>query len=178
MKLSASLLTVAVLALPAFAAAQTKTITGEQKTITATVEAIERSSRTVTVKNPDGTYEDLYAPETFKRFDELKVGDRIKATYYENIVLQLKKPGEPAVDTASGGVVRSQGSGPGATASAQRTITATITAIDMKAPSITFAGPNGWRYSGRVEDKEALSKVKVGDRIDITWTSALLLSLE
>ena len=52
----------------------------------------------------------------------------------------------------------------GATAATQRTITATITNIDPKIPSISFSGPNGWKYSSRVEDKEALKKVKVGDR--------------
>jgi hypothetical protein len=29
-----------------------------------------------------------------------------------------------------------------------------------------------------VKDKDALAKVKVGDRVDITWTEALILSLE
>ena len=64
------------------------------------------------------------------------------------------------------------------TASRQRTITATIAAIDQAVPSITFTGPNGWKYSSRVEDKKALEKVKVGDRLDITWTEALILSVE
>ena len=60
----------------------------------------------------------------------------------------------------------------------QRTITATITAFDPTVPSITFSGPNNWKYTSRVEDKKALSKVKVGDRVDITWTQALLASVE
>jgi Cu/Ag efflux protein CusF len=60
----------------------------------------------------------------------------------------------------------------------QRTITATITQIDMKVPSITFTGPNNWKYSTRVEDKAALAKVKVGDKVDITWTEAMILSLD
>jgi hypothetical protein len=42
---------------------------------------------------------------------------------------------------------------------------------------ITFTGPNNWRYSSRVEDKKALATVKVGDRVDITWTDALLVVL-
>jgi hypothetical protein len=45
-----------VLALAAVpAAAQTKTLTGETKTVTASVEAIEKAQREVTVKKPDGT---------------------------------------------------------------------------------------------------------------------------
>ena len=168
----------AVLALAAVpAAAQTKTLTGETKTVTASVEAIEKATRAVTVKKADGTYDVFYFPETIRRFDTLKVGDKITAKYYENLVLRLKAPGEKAVDSASAGTVRSEGKA-AATASRQRTITATIAAIDQAVPSITFTGPNGWKYSGRVEDKKALEKVKVGDRLDITWTEALIVSID
>ena len=92
-------------------------------------------------------------------------------------MLRVKAPGEKDVTTASGGTVRSAGTLAGTT-SRQRTITATIAAIDPAVPSITFTGPNGWKYSSRVEDKKALEKVKVGDKLDITWTEALILSVE
>jgi hypothetical protein len=75
-------------------------------------------------------------------------------------------------------VTKGVGARPGATAAMQRTITATITQIDPAVPSITFSGPNGWTYSSRVEDPKALAKVKVGDKVDITWTYALLMSFE
>ena len=134
-------------------------------------------NREVTAKKPDGTYEAFYVPASVKRFDTLKIGDKITAKYDENMVLQLKAPGDKAVDSGSAGVVRSE-SGAAGTASHQRTITATIAAIDPNLPSITFTGPQGWKYTTRVKDKDALSKVKVGDRVDITWTEALILSLE
>jgi Cu/Ag efflux protein CusF len=82
------------------------------------------------------------------------------------------------VDTTTGAVTPGTGTGPAGTAAAQRTITATITAIDQKVPSITFSGPNGWTYSSHVQDKQALAKVKVGDKVDITWTSAALVSID
>ena len=157
--------------------AVTKTVTGETKTMTATVEAIERTTRTVTLKEQNGEYTEIAVPADVKRFDTLKVGDKITAKYYENLVLRVKAPGEKDVNSASGGTVRADGKS-AATASRQRTITATIAAIDQSVPSITFTGPNGWKYSSRVEDKKALAKVKVGDRLDITWTEALILSVE
>ena len=67
---------------------------------------------------------------------------------------------------------------PGGTKAKQRTITATITAIDPNLPTVTFTGPNGWKYTSKVQDKEALAKVKVGDKVDIVWTEAVLVSLE
>jgi hypothetical protein len=171
--------TAASLALGAHpAAAQSKTITGETKTVTVTVEGIERANRELTVKRPDGTYDVFYMPTAIKRFDTLKVGDKITARYYENMVLQMKPPGADSVNTASAGVSKAQDGQPGMTAARQRTITATIAAIDPAVPSITFTGPNGWKYSSRVEDTKALEKVKVGDKLDITWTEALLLSID
>ena len=157
--------------------AQTKVITGEQQTVTVTVEAIEQKSREVTVRKPDGTVVNFYVPPTMKRFEMLKVGDKITAKYYDNIVLQLKQPGTPDVNSASGALVPVEGA-PAGTMSYQRSITATITAIDQKVPSITFSGPNGWKYSSLVKDKAALAKVKVGDKVDITWTMAVLMSVE
>jgi hypothetical protein len=93
-------------------------------------------------------------------------------------VIRLKQPGEKDVNTSTGGATPSGQARPGGTAAKQRTITATITAIDMNVPSITFTGPNGWKYSSKVEDKSALAKVKVGDKVDLTWTEAVLVSIE
>ncbi len=158
--------------------ALSKTVTYEQKTVTATVEAIERNARLLTLKEQNGQYTEVTVPADVKRFDTLKIGDTITVKYYENIVLRLKPPGEKAVDTDASAVTPTPGARPGGTAAVQRTITATITQIDPNVPSITFTGPNGWTYSSRVEDKEALQKVKVGDRLDITWTTAALISIE
>ena len=160
------------------AMAQSKTITGETKVVTATVEAIEASSRTLTLKQADGTYVTTVAPPEMKRFSEIKIGDKVSARYYENMVIRMKRPGEKDVDTASQSTTPSGQVSPGGTTAKQRTITATITAIDPKIPSITFSGPNGWRYSSKVQDRKAIEGVKVGDKVDITWTEALLVSLD
>lgn len=167
-----------VSSLGGIAAAQTKTIPGEKKTATATVESIDRSTREVTLKEENGDYTIVKVPREVARFDAMKVGDTITATYYDNIVVRVKLPGEKAVDTDATTVTPTTGSKPAGTAAAQRTITATITHIDPSIPSITFKGPNNWTYSSRVQDRDALAKVKVGDRVDITWTEALLISVD
>lgn len=174
----AFLAAVVLICMASTAMAQSKTITGETKVLTATVEAIEASSRTLTLKKPDGTYMQTVAPEEMKRFSEIKIGDKVTARYYENVVVRLKRPGEKDVDTSAQATTASGQAQPGGTAAKQRTITATITAIDQGVPSITFSGPNGWKYSSKVQDKKALEGVKVGDKVDITWTEALLVSLD
>ena len=169
---------VAVLGIAGLAAAQSKTLTGETQTVSATVEAINVTTRTITLKGPKGNYLDIAAPDTMKRFSEIKVGDTLTARYYENLVIRKKQPGEPDVDTSGEGVTKGGIEKPARTAAKQRTITATITALDPKVPSITFSGPNKWTYSARIEDKKVLGQVKVGDKVDMTWTEALLLEFD
>ena len=158
--------------------AQSRTINSEMRTETATVEAIEAASRTVTLKKPDGTYVSVVAGPDIKRFAEIKIGDKVNARYYENVIVRLKQPGEKDVDTKTSSTTGSGQVMAGGTRATQRTVSATITAIDMKAPSVTFAGPNGWKYTSRVSDVAALGKVKVGEKVDVVWTEALLVALE
>jgi Cu/Ag efflux protein CusF len=170
---------VAVLASTAhIAMAQSRTITSEMRTETGIVEAVEAQTRTITLKKPDGTFVSTVAGPEIKRFDEIKIGDKVNARYYENVVLRLKQPGEADVDTGAKGTTGSEQVLPGGTKAKQRTITASITAIDPNTPSVTFTGPNGWKYTSRVQDTAALAKVKVGDKVDITWTEAVLVSVE
>ena len=162
---------------PALALAQDKEIPGDMVTRSVTIEAIDHGTRTLTVKQDDGTFLTFEVSNDVKRFDQLKVGDTITAKYYTNLVLRLKKPGEKDVDASADKETKNP-TRVGGTIAKQRTITATITQLDPKIPSITFTGPNNWKYSSKVQDRKAIENVKVGDKVDITWTEALLVSLD
>jgi hypothetical protein len=175
----AGALAVAVLLLAGSSvSAQSKTLVGNSVTASVTIVAIEQSSRTLTVKTEKGTYETIQAPPEVKRFSELKVGDKITARYYENVVVRLKKPDEAAVDVEGAAAVRGTGASPAAAGAVQRTLTVTITAKDPATSSVTVNAPNGYAYSRKVADKKIFDTLKVGDRLDMTWTDALLLSVE
>jgi Cu/Ag efflux protein CusF len=160
------------------AMAQSKTVRSEMRTETGTIEAIEASSRTLTLKKADGTFVTTVAGPDIKRLEELKLGDTVNVRYYENVIVRVKRPGESDVVSSAKGTTGSEQVLPGGTRAKQVTVTATITAIDPTAPSITFTGPHGWKYSSKVQDTEALAKVKVGDKVDITWTEAMLVSVD
>ncbi len=159
-------------------AAQSKTITSEMRTETGVVEAVEAQTRTVTIKKADGTYVTTVAGPEIKRFDEVKIGDKVTAKYYENVIVRVKKPGEPDVDSKAAGTTGAGQATPGGTKAKQRTITATVTAMDPAVPSMTFTGPNGWKYTSRIQDTAAAAQVKVGDKVDIVWTEAMLVSID
>jgi hypothetical protein len=161
------------LALPIWA--QVKQLPTQTVTIAGTIETIDQNKRAMNIKTADGKFVAVNVPASVQRFPELKVGDKVKATYNNNVMVRLKPPGEAAVDSADTTSTMAQTSGSTATV---RTMTASIAAIDKTASSITFVGPNGWQYSRRVVDPTVFDQVKVGDRIDITWNTDLVVSKE
>jgi hypothetical protein len=174
--LSASGLLVMALSMPSWA--QTRTLPTQTVTLSGTVETIDHEKRVVNIKTPDGTFQTIDVPPSAKRFDEVKVGDKVSITYNNTVSASLHPPGEAPVDTVSKTSTAGQGERPGGTASQQRTMTATISAIDKSASSITFTGPNGWKYSRHVVDPTVLDKVKVGDLVDITWNTDVTVAVQ
>ena len=57
-------------------------------------------------------------------------------------------------------------------------MTVTVKAVDMNAPSITVVTPDNRTLTRKVEDKKNLEGVSPGDRIDITYTQALMVNAE
>ena len=158
--------------------AQSKTVRSEMRTETGTIEAIDAQSRAVTLKKADGTFVTTIAGPDIARFAELKIGDTVNVRYYENVVIRVKRPGEADVLGGAKATTGADQALPGGTRAKQVTVTATITAIDQTIPTITFTGPRGWKYTSKVQDLEALAKVKVGDKVDIVWTEAMLVSVD
>jgi hypothetical protein len=117
-------------------------------------------------------------PEGAKRFNELKVGNKVKATYNNTVIVLLKQPGDPPVDTARTLRTGGEGERPGGAMAMERRMTVTVDAIDTRQSSITFVGPNGWQYSRLVTDPNVLDMLKVGDTIDIIWNTEVTVAVE
>jgi hypothetical protein len=113
-----------------------------------------------------------------QRFSALKVGDKVTFRYYESVVFNIRRPGDTTAQPAdNAGVVRTPGQKPGGTMSQQVTARVTVEAIDMKVPSVTVRTEDGRKMSLKVENAKNLAGVKVGDRVEITYTQALAISV-
>ena len=112
---------------------QTQTVT-----LSGTVESINQSQRTVHIKTDDGKFETIDVPKNAKRFDELKVGDKVTITYNNTVTARLKPPGEAPVAADVQGSTMGQSTQPGGMAVVHKTITATISAIDKNTSSVSF----------------------------------------
>ena len=147
-------------------------------TLAGTVETIDHGKRIVNIKTADGKFQAVDVPPSAKRFDELKVGDKVSVTYNNNVSVRLKPPGEPAVDMGSKASTMGQEVRPGGTTVVERTMTAHVDSIDKSTSSMIFVGPNGWKYSRHVVDPAVLEKAKVGDAVDVTWNTDLKVVVE
>ena len=105
--LSASGLVLA-LSLPSWAQ-EVKQLPTQTITLSGTVATIDHAKRIVNIKTADGKFETVDVPQSAKRFDELKVGDKVSVTYNNNVSARLKPPGEAAVDTRTGPPLRDRG---------------------------------------------------------------------
>jgi Cu/Ag efflux protein CusF len=179
MKRTLAVLAVLVL-VPLVARAQKPVTQTDATELTAKIEAIDKTARLVTLKDKEGEVETIYCGPEVKRFDELKVGDTVTFRYYESIAYAIRKPGQPSGLPAATGpkVTRGQGARPGGTIAQQETATVKVKAIDLKVPSITVLTEDGRTVSFKVEDKKNIKDVKVGDKVEVTYTEAVMISVK
>ncbi len=168
------------LALPFTAFSQKAVSESEVVELTAEITAIDHDARILTLEDDEGDVESLYAGPEIKRFSELKVGDKVTFRYYESLVSQIRKAGDaaPARGTGAPTLVRGTGAKPSATLSQQLTATVTVKAIDPAVPSVTVTLEDGRTMSFKVEDKKNLEGVKVGDKVDVTYTAAVMITVK
>jgi hypothetical protein len=168
---------------PSIAGAQAREATLSEVTVRGTVQAIDHAARTVTVQAEGGNAVTLDVPTTATRFDQVRVGDIVAMTYYDRVSVRAKPADEAEVNRVlepTTTTTANPGTLPGATRARQRVATMTLTAVDPATRSVTFSGPKGNAYTRYVidtVDPAVLTSLKVGDRVDVTWTEALSLQV-
>jgi Cu/Ag efflux protein CusF len=147
---------------------------------TATVETLDYKSRMATLRGADGSTLTFRVSDAVKNLEKVHVGDKVKFQYYESVAWEVKKAGE-----ATPGVMKSEGvkrSGaehlPAKLEATQTTVTTTIEAIDKQKQTVTLKGPEGNSVVVKARHPENLEKVQVGDKVVITYTEALAVSVE
>jgi hypothetical protein len=163
--------------------AEEKVLAGEMITLSGTVERIDKATRQVTLKGEKGKMVTVEVSKNAKRFDEVKVGDKVSVTYGDAVSVRLKKPDEPPVNSEEQVTMKGDRERPGGYTVVKKTMTATIDALDPSVPSVTFVGPGGWKYTRRILDPKIVQqvkdgKIKVGDRVDFSWYLALDITVQ
>jgi Cu/Ag efflux protein CusF len=148
--------------------------------VTATVQDIDPATRTVTLKGANGKVVEVQVGDEARNFDQLKVGDVVKAVYRESLTLSLKKDGngissaeeQPSMERTPAGAK------PGGAVGREVKVMANVVAVNAKSRMVTLQGPKGNTVDLKVEDPEQLANIKVGDQVEAVYTEALAISVE
>jgi len=147
--------------------------------VTAQVMSIEKATRTLTLKGPDGKTVDVVVDEQVKNFPQIKVGDFVVVQIVQALALELMKTKGGEAAGASGGVATAKpGERPAAVAAREVTAIAKVTAVDPKGKTISLRGPRGNTVKLDVQNPEQFKVVKVGDEVQVTYTEAAAVSVE
>lgn len=145
----------------------------------ATVTAIDHAKRTFTLKGSKGKTHTYTAGPEMINFDQVKVGDKVEATYAEEMSISVNKSGAPANMEEKEAVVRApKGAKPGIIIANSTEVTGVVTAIDQKARTVTLKGPKGKEATFPVkEGVKGFSNMTKGDNVVISYTEALSISV-
>jgi hypothetical protein len=168
------LVLLASMAIPA--GAQPPVYESKPVALNATIAAIDKAARTVTLKTPTGSLE-LQASDQMQGFNSLKVGDQVSATYFEAVVLRAAKPGAVPSATPPTTIITRRDRAPGSERRREQNFVVTIEAIDMKAPSVRLRGPQGRTRTFALSDPTQFQNLKAGDTVEVTYYESLLVEV-
>ena len=173
-----ALLAACLLLLPA-AAQEPKSSVREFVTLAGTVDRIDRSSRTLTLRVDNRFTHSVYVPAEFKLLDELKPGDDITARIRESILVSTRPGLKPKVITdTTAEAKKKQGSAADSGITQQLTIVVTIESIDRTNNWVTYKTADNRRVIRAVADPRLLDDLKPGDVSEVTLTRERVIELQ
>jgi Cu/Ag efflux protein CusF len=147
--------------------------------VTATVAAVDAASRKVTLTMADGSKTTVKAGPEVVNFDQIQVGDQVKATVAEQLVVFVRKNGEPANDGEAAAVgLAPVGAKPGVVMANTVEVTGKVEAIDLAHRKATLRFPDGTSQTFKVRKDVDMTKGKIGDEVVFRTTEALAISVE
>jgi hypothetical protein len=153
-------------------------VEGQLVVITATVKAIDKKNRVVTLQSPDGKVAKIKSGPEVRNFAQIHVGDEVKTSLLETVELFVTGHGEPAAERVTEVGRAPLGSKPGFAAVDAVEVKATVLAIDYQSRVVTLKGPEGKviKVTAGPEIKR-LNEVKDGDSVVARLTRAVSIEV-
>jgi hypothetical protein len=143
-----------------------------------TVTAIDKGTRTVTLKTDAGETRSFQVSSDVQGFDKLKKGDKVDVDYTESIAIAMLPKGSK-LSTSDQAAATRTGEGVGA-AGRQITVSAKVISVDTANNTVTLKGPKGNVETVDVQDPENQAKLpglKAGQVMQFTYTEAMAVSV-
>ena len=151
----------------------------ETFTMTATVTAIDAIKRKVTLTTPDGKRTTFKAGPEVVNFNQIQIGDKVKAMVTEEIAVFLSRDNAPPSASETTVVALAPvGAKPGMLVADTIQITARIIAIDSNKRKVTLQFPDGRTKELKVRKTVDLTGLKPGDDVTMRLTEGIAIVVE
>lgn len=145
---------------------------------TADVTHVNKEKREITLSTPEGKMTVKCGPDVVN-FDQINVGDQVKATLINQLTIFVRKAGEPAAGGEKNTVALAPvGAKPGGIVVNTVETTAKVTAVDLEQHKATLQFPDGQSKTFQVRKDVDLSDADVGKEVVIRSTEAIALRVE
>jgi hypothetical protein len=154
----------------------------EVREFTATVTALEQEQRLLSLQDEAGRSTTIFVGPEVRNFEQIKVGDKVVATYQEAMAAAVTRP-DQSVQRAEFDATSQHakaGEAPHAEVASSMIATVTIDAVDASSNTLTFRRDDGLVRTVHVEDAGArkfIKGLKQGDLVTVTYTEALAISV-
>jgi hypothetical protein len=147
-------------------------------TINGKITAVDKAQKLVTVQVPSGQY--ILKVDNPTNLDAASVGAGVVVRYYEIVTVRKEKPGEslPSLSVSGGVTTAKPGATAGAVAEEHLKAVVSVVQVDNANGTVTIKGSDGSVETVKAKDPRVLSRLKVGDDLVITASSATAISLE
>ena len=145
----------------------------------ATVTAVDRADRTVTLRGEDGSEVEIALSDQVKNFDQIKTGDTVTATMYEATAIFVSEgKGQPTAMNEGVVQVARPGEKPAGVTADVTEITATVESVDAAKHIVKVKGPEGHIRTIKVgSDVKNLAAVKKGDQLVVRHTEEVAIAV-
>jgi hypothetical protein len=146
--------------------------------VQATITAIDKATRNVTLKGPQGDELAVTAGPEVKNFDQMKVGDAVTVEYLRALALELKKGGGLIVQRTeqAGGAAAKPGERPAGAVGRQVKVVADVIDLDPATQTVKLKGPQR-TVELHIADAEQFKRVAKGDQVEATFTEAVAIAV-
>lgn len=151
----------------------------ETEELQASITAIDPDKRTFTLEDADGNSRTFNAPPEMHNFEQLKVGDRVRAEVGLERIVYLRQPGEVAQDGAAGVLATAPlGGKPGMLIADTMEISAVVKAMDTKLRTATLRFADGNERTVKVRPDVDMKTEYLGREVVLRMTSAFAVRVE
>ena len=147
-------------------------------TTTATVTGVDAPKRELTLWTPNGHKGTYKAGPEVVNFNQIQIGDEVKAVLTEAVAVSIGKGAAPIGTSGRSVALAPVGAKPGGVMVETTQITAKVTAVDTRKHKITFQLPNGATETLKAGRKVDLSEVQPGDDVTIQMGEGLMVTVE